>query len=148
MTKGSAPRFYLVEASILPEVFLRVVEARELLQTGQCRTVGEAVAQVGISRSAYYKYRDAITPFQDLHSGNILTFAVQLRDRPGALSAVLGVFAACGANILTINQSIPVNGCAAITISAETAPMTESMETLMERLHGAEGVLKAEVLAG
>ena len=148
MAKGEPMKYYLVEAGILPEIFLKVVEARELLQTGECSTVGEAAARVGISRSAFYKYKDSITPFQDLQGGNILTFHVLLRDQPGHLSMVLGVFARCGANILTINQSIPVNGTAAVTISAETAAMTESIETLMNDLLSAEGVVRAEVVAG
>ena len=148
MAKGNSPKYYLVEADILPEIFLKVLDARELLQTGECKTVGEAVARVGISRSAFYKYKDAITPFQDLRQGRILPFQVLLRDQAGLLSAVLSIFAQCGSNILTINQSIPVSGCATITISAETAGMTESMEALMDHLLAAEGVLRAEILAG
>ena len=148
MAKKTVTRFYLVEADLLPDIFLKVMEAKELLQTGECPTVGEAAAQVGISRSAYYKYKDGITAFQDLRGGRILTINVLLRDQTGLLSALLGVFARCGANILTINQSLPVNGTAAVTISAETAGMTESVEMLMADLQRAEGVLKAEVLAG
>ena len=148
MAKKTPSRFYLVDASLLPEIFLKVMEAKELLQTGECATVGEAAARVGISRSAFYKYKDGVTAFQDLRGGRILTFNALLRDRTGLLSAVLGVFARCGANILTINQSLPVNGCAAVTISAETAGMTESVEMLMDELLAVDGVLKAEVLAG
>lgn len=148
MGKSAIPKFYLVEADVLPEIFAKVMDAKELLQTGECRTVGEAVSKVGISRSAYYKYKDAITPFQDLRQGRILTFHVLLRNQAGLLSAVLRVFAQCGTNILTINQSIPVNGCATITISAETSGMTESMDDLMEKLQSAPGVLRAEILAG
>ena len=148
MTKKASSRFYLVEAGLLPEIFLKVMDAKELLQTGECATVGEAAARVGISRSAFYKYKDGITAFRDLLGGRILTINVLLRDQTGLLSALLGVFARCGANILTINQSLPVNGCAAVTISAETAGMTESVEMLMHDLQRAEGVLKAEVLAG
>ena len=103
-------------------------------QIRQC--VEEAAARVGISPSAYYKYRDAVTPFQDLGRGRIVTFQLMLRHHLGVLSAVLGLFAGTGANILTINQSLPVNGTAAVTISAETAGMSESMETLMTRLLG------------
>ena len=134
---GKKTKFYLVAADALPEIFLKVMEAKELLQTGECSTVGDAVNRVGISRSAFYKYKDSITAFQ-----------VMLRDQTGLLSAVLSVFAQCGANILTINQSIPVSGCATITISAETAGMSESMETLMNRLVAADGVIRAEILAG
>ena len=148
MAGQSVPKYYLVEAEVLPEIFLKVMEAKELPQTGEAVTVGEAVSKVGISRSAFYKYKDAISPFQDLRHGRILTFQVLLRDQPGLLSQVLSAFARCGVNILTINQSIPVNGCATITISAETAGMTESMETLMSRLLSSQGVIRAEILGG
>ena len=115
---------------------------------GEAATVAEAAGAVDISRSAFYKYKDAITPFQDLERGRIITFHITLRDKMGVLSSVLSVFSASGANVLTINQSIPVSGCATITISAETAGMSESMETLMNRLVAADGVIRAEILAG
>ena len=136
-----ATKFYLVSADALPEIFIKVAEAKRMLQSGEVRTAGDAARAVGISRSAFYKYKDSITAFQDLRHGHILTFQVMLRDQTGLLSAVLSVFAQCGANILTINQSIPVSGCATITISAETAGMSESMETLMNRLVAADGVI-------
>ena len=148
MAQKPTPRYYLVEAGLLPEIFLKVMEAKELLHTGECATVGEAAACVGISRSAFYKYRDGITAFQDLLGGRILTINVLLRDETGRLSELLGVFARCGANILTINQSLPSNGCAAVTISIETAGMNESAEMLIADLDRTPGVLKAEVLAG
>lgn len=148
MADRTMPKYYLVQADLLPEIFLKVMEAKELLQIGECATVGDAVARVGISRSAFYKYKDAIAPFQDLKHGRILTFQVLLRDQPGLLSSVLSVFASYGANILTINQSIPVSACATITISAETAGMSEGAETLLEHLRQTRGVLRAEVLAG
>ena len=145
---GKSPSYFIVESSALPEIFLKVAEAKRMLEVGEASTVNAATRQVGISRSAFYKYKDSITPFQDLRHGHILTFQVMLRDQTGLLSAVLSVFAQCGANILTINQSIPVSGCATITISAETAGMSESMETLMSRLVAADGVIRAEILAG
>ena len=141
-------KYYLVQGDMLPEIFLKVEEAKELLQIGAAETVAEAVAQVGISRSAFYKYKDAISPFQDMKGGHILTFHVLLRDKPGVLSAVLGAFADCDANILTINQSIPVNGVADVTVSAETAGMRSDMDTFLRRLREASGVVKAEVMAG
>ena len=144
----SKARYYLVEADMLPEIFLRVMEAKELLQTGAAATVAEAVAKTGISRSAFYKYKDAISPFRDLKYGNILTFLVLLRDEPGALSRVLEVFASGGVNILTINQSIPVNGAANVTVSAETGNMTVEMEELLARLRDLPATVKAEILAG
>ena len=141
-------KYYLVEGDMLPEIFLKVEDAKELLQTGAADTVAEAVAQVGISRSAFYKYKDAISPFQDMTRGRILTFHVLLRDKPGVLSAVLGAFADSGANILTINQSIPVNGAANVTVSAETSGMLTDTEKLLQQLRDSDGVLKAEVMGG
>ena len=148
MAKRSVPKYFLVEAALLPEIMQKVMEAKELLETGKCSTVGEAAAAVGISRSAFYKYKDGVTAFQDLRGGRILTIHVLLRDETGLLSAVLGVFARCRANILTINQSLPVNGTAAVTISAETAGMIESVENLMGELLSLDGVLRGEVVAG
>ncbi len=143
-----AAKFYIVAAEALPEVFIKVAEAKRMLQTGEVRTVGAAADQVGISRSAFYKYKDAVQPFQDMKSGRIITFHAMLKDNPGVLSTVLSIFAASGANILTINQSIPINGCAALTVSAETSDMEMSVEELIHRLGEAGGVVKIEVLAG
>jgi chorismate mutase len=142
------PKYYLVEADMLPEVFIKVMKAKELLETGEVSTVAKAVEKVGISRSAYYKYKDSITPFQDLSRGHIVTFNVILKDRMGVLSSVLAIFAESGANILTINQSIPVNGTAIVTISAETAGMEISTDEFFNRVESAVGVIKIGILAG
>ena len=136
-----------MEASVLPEIFAKVIEAKELLETGQVRTVADAVARVVISRSAFYKYKDAVQPFQDMKAGHIITFYALLKDNPGVLSNFLSIFANSGANILTINQTIPTNGCAGVTISAETRDMVEDLESMMTRISAAEGVLKFEVQA-
>ena len=148
MSNIKPTKYYLVDAEMLPEVFLKVMEAKELLQTGEADTVAEAVAMAGISRSAFYKYKDSISPFQDLKRGHILTFHVLVRDQAGSLSTVLGIFAQCGANILTINQTIPTNGCAGVTISAETSEMSEDLDAMIARVGAADGVLKFEILAG
>ena len=120
---GKKTKFYLVAADALPEIFLKVAEAKRMLHAGEVSTAGEAARQVGISRSAFYKYKDAVQPFNDMKSEHIITFYTLLKDVSGTLSSVLGVFAASGANILTINQTIPTNGCAGVTISAETSEM-------------------------
>ena len=148
MAAGSKPKYYLVEASVLPEIFAKVIEAKELLETGQVRTVADAVARVDISRSAFYKYKDAVQPFQDMKAGHIITFYALLKDNPGVLSNYLSIFANSGANILTINQTIPTNGCAGVTIPAETGDMSEELDDLMTRAAAAEGVLKFEIMAG
>ena len=142
------PKYYIVEAKALPEVFLKVAEAKWLLETGEATTVNEAARATGISRSAFYKYRDAIAPFQTLMAGRILTFQFILRDVTGLLSSILTIFAQFGANILTINQTIPTNGCASVTISAETTNMSSGVEDMLRSLEAIDGVLKAEILAG
>lgn len=144
---GSPDRFYIVAADALPEVFIKVAEAKRLLLTGEAETVGEAVRIMGISRSVYYKYKDSIQPFSDLNEGRIVTFYIMLKDSPGILSNVLSIFAGSGANILTINQSIPTNSCAAVTISAETSGMSMNLEDLMETVYRVDGVIRFDVLA-
>ena len=102
----------------------------------------------GISRSAFYKYRDAVMPFQNMMTGRIITFQLLLHDAPGILSSLLNTFADSQVNILTINSIVPTNGCAVVTISAETMNMTMPLETLLLQLRQNEGVIKAEILAG
>lgn len=144
----SKPKYYIVEASALPEVFLKVAEAKELLSTGKASTVNEATRMMDISRSAFYKYRDAVLPFQNMMTGRIITFQLLLHDEPGLLSELLKVFADAQANINTINSIVPVNGTAVVTISAETIDLTVTLEDLIAQLRTFPGVLKAEVLAG
>jgi chorismate mutase len=141
-------RYYIVAADALPEIFVKVAEAKRMMQTGEAATVGAATKQVGISRSAFYKYKDSVQPFNDMKSEHILTFSGLLKDNPGVLSHVLSVFATSGANILTINQSIPTNGCAAVTVSAETSEMAETLEMLLGEVLAVAGVVKFEIMAG
>ena len=148
MTAKAKPKYYLVEAGVLPEVFIKVTEARELLETGEVRTVAEAVERVGISRSAFYKYKDSIMPFRDMRHGSIVTFNALLRDKKGVLSSLLTIFAGSGANILTINQSIPNNGTAQVTISAITENMSISMDELLNAARTLYGVIRFDALAG
>ena len=145
MTKS---KLYLVEASVLPDVFLRVCEARELLARGTVRTVAEAAARAGISRSAYYKYKDAVLPFRDIRRDRIVTMSLITQDRPGALSSVLALFAEAGANILTINQSIPTNGVGMVTISFTAEDLRSGLDELRERLSALPTVVDLSVLAG
>ena len=140
-------KYYLVAAEALPEIFIRVAEAKRMMQTGEAETVGAATKLAGISRSAFYKYKDAVQPFNDMKAEHIITFYILLKDVSGTLSRVLNVFASSGANILTINQSIPTNGCAAVTISAETSGMERSLEQLIGDVSGLENVIKFESLA-
>ena len=145
---NNSPKYYIVEASALPEVFLKVAEAKRLLATGQASTVNEATKLTDISRSAFYKYRDAVQPFQRAHVSRIITFQFILQDAPGVLSAILTTYANQNANILTINSITPSNGCALVTISAETTDMAVSLEELLHVLSTTPGGIKAGVLAG
>ena len=120
------PKYFIVDAEALPEVFLKVAEAKRMLETGEADTVNRATKVAGISRSAFYKYKDAVRPFNDMLNG----------------------FARTGGNILTINQGIPVSGCAAVTIGAETSGLEEPVEDLMNRVAAQEGVIRCEILAG
>ena len=142
------PKYYIVESSALPEVFLKVAEAKRLLSTGEVSTVNDATRQTGISRSAFYKYRDAVIPFRNMMSGRVITYQLLLQDEPGALSNLLTIFANNKANIMTINSIVPTNGCAVVTISADTSDSTVSPEDLLRLLRQTHGVIKADILAG
>ena len=141
-------KYYIVAANALPEVFIKVAEAKRMMQTGEADTVGDATRKAGISRSAFYKYKDSVQPFNDMKAEHIITFYGMLKDNTGVLSRVLGIFASSGANILSINQSIPTNGCAAVTISAETSGMEQTLESLIAAVSGVEGVIRFEIMAG
>ena len=141
-------KYYIVAANALPEVFIKVAEAKRMMQTGEADTVGDATKKAGISRSAFYKYKDSLQPFSDMKAEHIITFYGMLKDNTGVLSHVLGIFASSGANILTINQSIPTNGCAAVTISAETSGMEQTLESLIAAASAVEGVIRFEIMAG
>ena len=145
---STKPKYYIVEASALPEVFLKVAEAKRLLSTGEASTVNEATKMTDISRSAFYKYRDAVLPFQNMMTGRIITFQMLLHDEVGLLSKILELFTNANANIITINSIVPTNGTAVVTISAETMDLSIPLENLMASLEECKGVVKVEVLAG
>ena len=141
-------KYYIVEASALPEIFLKVAEAKRLLQTGEAATVNDATQMTGISRSAFYKYRDSVRPFQNMMTGRAITFQFMLQDQKGQLASLLQIFTDHKTNIQTINSIIPTNGCALVTISAETIDLTVSLEEFMQELSRVPGVSKTEILAG
>ena len=143
----SKTSLYIVDSSMLPDVFIKVCEAKEYLETGQADTVAEAVAKAGISRSAFYKYKDAVQPFRDLKRDRVVTMSIITMDRPGALSSVLAIFASSGANILTINQSIPTNGVGIVTISITMENMMISLDDLRLKMEALADVIRVEVLA-
>ena len=141
-------KYFIVEAEAMPEIIRKVAQAKQLLEMGEVATVNAAAQAVGISRRAFYKYKDSVRPFNDMLHGRIVTIQVMLRDEPGVLSGVLNVFAGTGINILTINQSIPVNGCAVVTMTAETSALCRSLEEILGEMSSSAGVLKCEILAG
>ena len=124
-----------------------MVEAKRLLDTRRADTVQEAADQVGISRSSFYKYKDDIFPFRDNVKGKTLTFVLQIEDEPGFLSEILNIVAEYNANILTIHQSIPINGVATLTLSVEVLADTGDISNMIETIEGKSGVQYLKILA-
>lgn len=143
-TTGS---YFVVRKKAVPEVLLKVVEAKRLLETGKAASVHEATERLGISRSSFYKYRDDIFPFHDNSQGKTITLTLQINDETGLLSDVLKVIADFKANILTIHQSIPINGIASLSISVQVLPATGDMSQMLERLERQPGVHAVKVMA-
>ena len=141
-------KYYIVEASALPEVFVKVAEAKRLISTGEASTVNEATRMTGISRSAFYKYRDAVLPFQNMMAGRIITLQILMHDAPGMLSGLLTSVAELNCNIITINSIVPTGGTAVVTISAETMNLSVPLDEFLQILRHTKGVIKAEILAG
>ena len=141
------PKYYLVERTLLPEIFQRVIEANEAIASGKAATASEAAKLAGLSRSAYYKYKDGVRPFFEAPTARIVALHFMVQDHPGVLSSILGLIARSGANLLTVNQSIPMRGQASVTIAARTGGMKYSVEELMHRAEALEGVGKVEILA-
>lgn len=140
-------KYFVVRQKAVPEVLLKVVEAKRLLETRRVETVQEAADQVGISRSSFYKYKDDIFPFRDNVKGKTLTFMLQMHDEPGLLSDVLNIVAEYGANILTIHQSIPTNGVATLTLSVEILPATGDISSMIETIESRPDVQYLKILA-
>ena len=140
-------RYFVVKQKAVPEVLLKVVEAKRLLESERASTVQEATDRVGISRSSFYKYKDDIFPFRDNAKGKTITLMIQMDDEPGLLSDVLHVVADYHANILTIHQSIPIKGIASLTLSVEVLPNTGDLSDMVEEIEKKEGVQYLKILA-
>ncbi|WP_088102643.1 ACT domain-containing protein [Halalkalibacter urbisdiaboli] len=138
--------FYLVREDMLTDAMQKTLEAKALLSSGKTKKVNEAVNLVGLSRSAFYKYKDGIFPFNTMVKEKIVTLSINLVDRSGTLSQLLAKVAETGANVLTINQTIPLQGRAHITISIDTAPMRMELEELMIRIEQGDAVEKVELV--
>ena len=140
-------KYYVVKKKALPEVLLKVVEAKKLLESERAVTVQEATEQVGLSRSSFYKYKDDIFQFHDNTRGKTITYVVQMDDEPGLLSGVLKLIADYKANILTIHQTIPINGIALLTMSIEVLPETLDVSEMFEAIESRNGVHYIKILA-
>ncbi|GIP22400.1 ACT domain-containing protein [Paenibacillus sp. J22TS3] len=139
-------RYYLVREDILPEAVVKALQAKQLLASGEVKTVHEAVEQVGISRSAFYKYKDGIHVLNQLERDRIVTVSFDLEHRSGILSEVLALVAGFGGNVLTINQSIPLQGRANVVISVETSNLTEELDDLTASLQETPGVRRVHII--
>lgn len=144
---ADSTEYYVVKKRALPEVLLNVVEAKRLIESGKVSSIQEATDRVGISRSSFYKYKEDIFRFHDNLQGTTITLTFDMEDEPGYLSDVLKVIADCGANILTIHQSIPINGVAALSLSIQVLETTKDISEMLTELEQQKGVRKVKLLA-
>ncbi|HIT66835.1 MAG TPA: ACT domain-containing protein [Candidatus Merdisoma merdipullorum] len=140
-------KYFVVKQKAVPEVLLKVVEAKRLLESSKAMTVQEATEQVGISRSSFYKYKDDIFPFHDNSKGKSITFVLQMDDEPGLLSMVLQTIAEYQANVLTIHQTIPINGVATLTLTVDLLPITKDVSSMIEKIESRPGIHYLKILA-
>lgn len=140
-------KYYVLKEQAVPEVLLKVVAAKKLLDTGKVSSVNEAVESVGISRSSFYKYKEDIFEFHDNAGGRTINLSFQMEDEPGLLSDVLKIIAEAGANILTIHQSIPINGVASLSISIQVLDTTKDFSQMVSLLEVHRGVRHVKLLA-
>ena len=140
-------KYYMVRRKAIPDVLLTVVEAKSLLESEKVDTIQDAVEAVGISRSSFYKYKDDIFEFHDNARGTTITLTLQIRDEPGLLSDVLKIIAEYRGNILTIHQSIPINGIASLSISIQVLQTTGDVAGMIQELENLQGVRHVMILA-
>ena len=139
-------KFYLVREDILPEAIKKTIKVKEYLKHNQKKTINEAVNMMDLSRSAYYKYKDYVFPFHDVTQGKVVTISIFMLNRPGELAQVLNIVAESNGDILTINQGIPLQGIADVSISIETKGMTTPIDDLIKKLENLSGVSKVDVI--
>jgi chorismate mutase len=144
---GETVKYYVVTQKAIPEVLLKVVEAKRLLESRRAGTVQEAVDAVGISRSSFYKYNEDIFEFHDNSKGTTITLTFQMDDEPGLLAKVLEIIARFKANILTIHQSIPISGVASLSISVQIREDTRDIDGMIGEMEEQTGVHKIKVMA-
>jgi chorismate mutase len=142
----SDKKFYLVREDVLPEAMKKTIEVKEMLDRGKAESVWDAVHRVDLSRSAFYKYRDTVFPFSSIKQERLVTLFFYLEDRSGTLSKLLSVVASSGCNVLTIHQTIPLQGRANVTMSINTSNILGDIEDFLAELRKLEFVDKVEVL--
>ncbi|SET67665.1 chorismate mutase [Salinibacillus kushneri] len=140
-------KFYLVRSDVLPESMRKTLEVKELLERGKVSSIHEAVKQVDLSRSAFYKYRDTVFPFQAMVKERMITLFFYLEDRTGTLSDLLHIVAKAGCNVLTIHQTIPLQGKANVTLSINTSFMNIEIDQLLQQLKKLDFVIRVEILS-
>ena len=146
-TMSDNTKYFVVKQKAVPEVLLKVVEAKKLLESERALTVQEATDRIGISRSSFYKYKDDIFPFHDNARGRTITFILQMDDEPGLLSSVLKTIADSNANILTIHQTIPINGVASLTLSIEVLSSSKDVSLMIGDIEKKQGIHYLKILA-
>lgn len=140
-------KYLIVDKNIVPDYFEKVIEARDLIKSGRCTNVSEAVKIVGISRSTYYKYKDSVFLPSDNDIGKKALISVMLEDKSGALSEVLNLISSCECNIITINQNIPINGVASVVISLDVSKATSHIEDILEKIETSQFILSSRLIA-
>lgn len=146
MAKLKKDIFYLVQEDILPEAIKKTIKVKEILKLGEAKTINEAVERMDLSRSAYYKYKDYVFPFYEIAQGKIVSITVSMSNDPGMLSSILRAIADSNGSILTINQDIPLQGIANVTIAFETKDLSTSLEECLDNIRSIRGILKVEIL--
>ncbi len=140
--------YIVISRDVLPEIFTKVIEVKKLLACGEEKSSAAACKKVGVSRSAYYKYRDSVFTYEEKMTGRNVTLVAVLRDEPGVLSSLLSEIHRAGANVLTLNQSIPVDGAASVTITLKLNPPNDDASIYRPMLLGIDGVVEARLLSG
>lgn len=146
LAKLKKDKFYLVQEDILPEAIKKTIKVKEILKLGEAKTINEAVERMDLSRSAYYKYKDYVFPFYEIAQGKIVSITVSMSNDPGMLSNILRAIADSNGSILTINQDIPLQGIANVTIAFETKDLSTSLEECLDNIRSIRGILKVEIL--
>ena len=140
-------KYFVVKKKAVPEVLLKVVEAKRLIEVERSLSIQEAVERAGISRSSFYKYKDDIFPFHDNTQGQTVTLTFQMDDAPGVLSDALKIIADFGYNILTIHQSVPIGGVATLTVSFQVLAASGDVSEMIQRMETQRGVHYVKILA-